>query len=87
MFLTPARRLGFRCGFLLPPNPVPRERILRILAYALRFKVKYPGWRWPRDTEAETKRAAEAILEHIELSDCKVEAGAAAKSHSTHGDA
>ena len=63
-----------------------RDRILRIIAHALRFKVTYPGWRLPRDTEAETKRAAEAVLEHIELSNCKVEAGEAAKPHSTHGD-
>jgi len=63
-----------------------RERILGIIAYALRFKVKYPGWRWPRDTEAETKRAAEAILAHIELANCKVESGAAAKPHSTYGE-
>jgi hypothetical protein len=62
-----------------------RERILRIISHALRFKVKYPGWRWPRDSEAETKRAAEAILAHIELSNCKVEAGEAAKPHSTFG--
>jgi hypothetical protein len=62
-----------------------RERILRIIAHALRFKVTYPGWRWPRDTEAETKRAAEAVLAHIELSNCTVEAGEAAKPHSTHG--
>jgi len=62
-----------------------RERILGIIAYALRFKVRYPGWRWPRDTEPETARAAEAILEHIELSNVKVEAGAAAKPHSTTG--
>lgn len=60
-----------------------RERILGIIAYALRFKVRYPGWRWPRDTEPETARAAEAILEHIELSNVKVEAGEAAKPHST----
>ena len=62
-----------------------RERILGIIAYALRFKVRYPGWRWPRDTEPETARAAEAILAHIELSNVKVEAGAAAKPHSTTG--
>ena len=60
-----------------------RERILGIIAYALRFKVSYPGWRWPRDTEPETARAAEAILEHIELANVKVEAGEAAKPHST----
>lgn len=60
-----------------------RERIVRIIAHALRFKVSYPGWRWPRDTEAETKRAAEAILDHIELSNVKVEARAAPKGHST----
>ena len=63
-----------------------RERIVRIIAHALRFKVKYPGWRWPRDTEDDTKRAAEAILAHIELSNCKVEAGEAAKPHSTYGE-
>ena len=63
-----------------------RERILRIIAHALRFKVTYPGWRWPRDTEAETRRAAEAVLEHIELSNCRVEAGESAKLHSTFGD-
>lgn len=73
-----------------PPSHVParhmsRERIVRIIAHALRFKVTYPRWRWPRDTEAETKRAAEAILAHIELSNCKVEAGEPAKPHSTHG--
>lgn len=62
-----------------------RERILRIIAHALRFKVKYPRWRWPRDSEPETMRAAEAILEHIELSNCKVEAGESAKPHSTYG--
>lgn len=33
-----------------------RERILRIIAHAFRFKVKYPGWRWPHDSEAEAKR-------------------------------
>ena len=60
-----------------------RERILGIVAYALRFKVRYPGWRWPRDSEPETARAAEAILEHIELSNAKVEAGEAPKPHST----
>jgi hypothetical protein len=48
--------------------------------------VKYPGWRWPRDTEPDTKRAAEAILAHIELSNCKVEAGEAAKGHRTPGE-
>ena len=63
-----------------------RERILRIIAHALRFKVKYPGWRWPRDSEPDTNRAAEAILAHIELSNCKVEAGEAAKPHSTYGE-
>ena len=62
-----------------------RDRILRIIAYALRFKVKYPGWRWPRDTEPDTKRAAEAILEQIELSNCRIEAGAPPKPHSTFG--
>ena len=62
-----------------------RERILRIIAYALRFKVRYPAWRWPRDSEAETARAAEAILEHIELSNCAVVPGAPPKPHSTHG--
>lgn len=62
-----------------------RDRILRIIAHALRFKVKYPGWRWPRDTEAETTRAAETLLAHIELSNCRVEAGEPAKPHSTHG--
>ena len=60
-----------------------RERILGIIAYALRFKVRYPGWRWPRDTEPETARAAAAILEHIELSNVKVTPGEAAKPHST----
>lgn len=64
---------------------IVRERIVRIIAYALRFKVTYPGWRWPRDTEDDTKRAAEAILAHIELSNVKVEAGEAAKPHSTFG--
>jgi hypothetical protein len=63
-----------------------RDRILRIIAHALRFKVKYPGWRWPRDTETETKRAAESLLEHIELSNCRVEAGEPAKPHSTLGE-
>ena len=62
-----------------------RERILRIIAYALRFKVTYPGWRWRRDTEPDTKRAAEAVLAHLELSNCKVEAGDAPKPHSTFG--
>jgi hypothetical protein len=63
-----------------------RERIVRIIAHALRFKVKYPGWRWPRDTEPDTQRAAEAILAHIELSNCTVEAGEAAQAHRTPGD-
>lgn len=63
-----------------------RHRILRIIARALRFKVKYPGWRWPRDTEAETKRAAEALLARIELSNGRVEMGESAKPHSTYGD-
>ncbi len=63
-----------------------RDRILQIIAFALRFKVKYPGWRWPRDTEAETKRAAEALLAHIELSNCKVEMGECTKPHSTYGE-
>jgi hypothetical protein len=62
-----------------------RDRILRIIAHALRFKVKYPGWRWPRDSEPATQRAAEAILAHIELSNCGVEAGEPAKPHRTPG--
>jgi hypothetical protein len=62
-----------------------RERILRIIVHALRFKVKYPGWRWPRDTEPDTKRAAEAILAQLELSNCRIEVGDAPKPHSTFG--
>jgi len=63
-----------------------RERILRIVAHALRFKVRYPGWRWPRDTERETTCAAEAIVEHLELSNCSVVAGELDEPHSTPGE-
>lgn len=86
LFLTCRRRFGFvRRGFPCR-TAMSRDRILRIIAYGLRFKIRYPGWRWPRDTEADTRRAAEALLEHIELSNCRVEAGESAKPHSTHGE-
>ena len=63
-----------------------RERILRIVAHALRFKVRYPGWRWPRDSEPETARAAEAIVAHLELANCRIVPGEPAKQHSTPGE-
>jgi hypothetical protein len=66
-----------------PARAMSRDRILRIIAYALRFKVRYPGWRWPRDSEAETRRAAEALLEHLELSNVKLDQGNPPKPHST----
>jgi hypothetical protein len=78
-FVVAGHGLALRFG-----NPlVSRERILRIIAHALRFEVRYPGWRWPRDSEPETARAAQAILEHLELSNCTVEAKEPPKAHST----
>ncbi len=62
-----------------------RDRIRSILAFALRHKVHYPSWRWPRDTEADTARAADAILKHFELSDVRLSMGAAPTPHSTPG--
>lgn len=86
LFLTARRRFGFAWRRFPVPPAMSRDRILRIIAHALRFKVTYPGWRWPRDTEAETRRAAEALLEHIELSNCRIEMGESAKPHSTYGE-
>ncbi len=63
-----------------------RERILRIVAHALRFKVRYPGWRWPRDTEPETARAAAAIVEHLELANCSIVPGEPGREHGTPGE-
>ncbi len=60
-----------------------RQRILNIIAFALRFKVGYPGWKWPRGSEPQSASAAAAILDHIEQSNHAVTPGPQPRWHAT----
>ncbi len=60
-----------------------RDRILSIIGYALRFNVRYPGWKWPRGSERDTEIAAAAILDHLEQSNHTVTPGRERPWHGT----
>ena len=52
-------------------SPEHRESLISSLVYALRHKCH--GLKWKRDTEAETRIAAGAILDHLILCRVKIE--------------
>ncbi len=61
-----------------------RERITQIIAFGLRHKS--PALRWKSHDDDAPKRAAEALLQHLELSNVQLTMGPPLGHHSTPGD-